>query len=86
VIGICGAELPDSLEELLEEREKKGKRGGKRRASKGSSDGSSEKEDRQDRNFAEKSPYQGPHPVGLGVWARPCAGKARLFMSGLKID
>jgi len=48
MIAICGAELPDSLEDLLEERERERKRRGERRACQGTSGGSNEKEDRED--------------------------------------
>jgi len=48
VIGICGAELPDSLEDLLEEREREIKKAEERRACQGSPGGSNEKEDHED--------------------------------------
>jgi hypothetical protein len=48
VIAICGAELPDSLEDLLEEREGERKKAKERRGCQGTSGGSNENEDRQD--------------------------------------
>jgi hypothetical protein len=48
MIAICGAELPDSLEELLEEGELARKKAEERRACQGSPGGSNEKEDRED--------------------------------------